>query len=234
MDTEVKNNIDDKIKIDLAYNNYYDIISKKLPYKFVYLDDCLLKKSKILKREAEFLEKKINGSLNTQEKGYRTYQRETIIKADFGIGIGSEMSQVHFAIVINNYDNPKNNVLTVIPLTSKENRFNLYLGTLIIDLLLAKVKNEFKSIKKIKKKNEILNAKELAKLKKLNTLISYYKSNVKGTFACCNLITTISKERIFPPINEYDIIGRARCSNKILNDIDNQIKNNFILTSSEK
>ena len=60
------------------------------------------------------------------------------------------MSQVHFAIVINNYDNPKNNVLTVIPLTSKENRFNLYLGTLIIDLLLAKVENEFKSIKKMK------------------------------------------------------------------------------------
>lgn len=234
MDTEVKNNVDDQIKIDLAYNNYYDIINKKLPYKFDYLDDWLLKKSKILKKEAEFLEEKINDPVNTQNKLYRTYQRGTIVKVDFGVGIGSEMSQVHFAIVINNFDNPKNNVLTVIPLTSKENRFNLYLGTLVIDLLLAKVENEFKPIKKKKEKNEMLNAKELAKLKKLNTLISYYKSNVKGTFACCNLITTISKERIFLPINEYDIIGRARCSDEILSDIDNQIKNNFILTSSEK
>ena len=49
MNTEIKNNIEKNIKIDYAYNNYHDIISKKLPYKFVYLNDWLLKKSKILK-----------------------------------------------------------------------------------------------------------------------------------------------------------------------------------------
>ena len=165
---------------------------------------------------------------------YKTYQRGTIIKADFGIGIGSEMSQVHFAIVINNYDNPKSNVLTVIPLTSKENRFNLNLGTLIIDLLTEKVKKELKPIKEneINKRNN--DATELVKLKKIDTLLSYYKSYIKKTYACCNLITTISKERIFPPINEYDIIGKARCSNEILNDIDKEIKKNFTLTIPQK
>lgn len=229
MNTELKNNIEDKIKIDIAYNNYYDIIGKKLPYKFGYLDDWLLKKSKILKKEAEFLQEKINNPLSTKEKRYKTYQRGTIIKADFGIGIGSEMSQVHFAIVINNYDNPKSNVLTVVPLTSKQNRFNLDLGTLIIDLLMDKVQKEVDTVKEKKEKNEIPDTKDLVKIKKLNTLISYYKSNVKRTFACCNLITTISKERIFPPINEYDIIGKARCSSEILNNLDAHFKNNFTL-----
>lgn len=58
------------------------------------------------------------------------------------------------------------------------------------------------------------------KLSKFRSLTSYYQSNVKGTFACCGLVTTISKERIFLPINEYDIIGRARCSTEIMNKID--------------
>lgn len=92
-----------------------------------------------------------------------------------------------------------------------------------------KVQKEVDTVKEKKKKNEILDAKDLVKIKKLNTLISYYKSNVKRTFACCNLITTISKERIFPPINEYDIIGKARCSSEILNNLDAHFKNNFTL-----
>ena len=94
------------------------------------------------------------------------------------------MSQVHFAIVINNYDNPKSNVLTVIPLTSKQNRFNLNLGTLIIDLLTEKVKKELKPIKEneINKRNN--DATELVKLKKIDTLLSYYKSYIKKTYAC--------------------------------------------------
>ena len=234
MNTEIKNNIEKNIKIDYAYNNYHDIISKKLPYKFVYLNDWLLKKSKILKKEAELLEKKIKNSKIKNDNNYKTYQRGTIIKADFGIGIGSEMSQVHFAIVINNYDNPKSNVLTVIPLTSKQNRFNLNLGTLIIDLLTEKVKKELKPIKENEINKHNNDATELVKLKKIDTLLSYYKSYIKKTYACCNLITTISKERIFPPINEYDIIGKARCSNEILNDIDKEIKKNFTLTIPQK
>lgn len=105
---------------------------------------------------------------------------------------------------------------------------------MIIDLLTEKVKKELKPIKEneINKRNN--DATELVKLKKIDTLLSYYKSYIKKTYTCCNLITTISKERIFPPINEYDIIGKARCSNEILNDIDKEIKKNFTLTIPQK
>ena len=64
-------------------------------------------------------------------------------------------------------------------------------------------------------------------MEKINTLISYYKSNFKKTYACCSLITTISKSKILLPINEYDIIGKARCSDEVMNKIDKEISNKF-------
>lgn len=220
-------NIKEKIRLDKSYNNYHKIIDKKLPYKFSYLDEWLLKKSKLLSKESERILMELEEPENIQKQRFKTYQRGAIVKVDFGVGIGSEMSQIHFGIVLNNYDNPRNNILTVIPLTSKESKFNLYLGTLIIDLLINKIQKELEPIDLKIHNNEELSIEENAKLNKLKTLLSYYKSNVKTTFACCSLITTISKERIFLPINEYDIIGRAKCPKEIMNKIDKEIKNRF-------
>lgn len=181
-----------------------------MPFKFSYLDEWIFKSSKLLLNESIELERKTNTK-------YRVYKRGTIIKVDFGVNLGSEMSQVHFAIVLNKYDNPKNNILTVVPLTSKKSTYNLDLKDLVIGKLVKKVEKEL---------NNTSNLNE-TKLKKLNTLLSYYKSNAKNTYACCSLITTISKSRIFSPINEYDIIGREKCSEKIMNMIDTEILDRF-------
>lgn len=216
-----------KIRLDKSYNNYHKIIDKKLPYKFSYLDEWLLKKSKLLLEESNRLLLELEEPENIQRQRFKTYQRGAIVKVDFGVGIGSEMSQIHFGIVLNNYDNPKNNILTVLPLTSKKSKFNLYLGTLIIDVLVKKVQKELEPINLKTHNCEKLTIEEKTKLNKLETLLSYYKSNVKTTFACCSLITTISKERIFLPINEYDIIGRAKCPKEIMDRIDEEIKNRF-------
>jgi len=125
------------------------------------------------------------------------------------------MSQIHFAIVLNNYDNPKNNILTVIPLTSTPSKFNLNLNNLITDLIIE-IEEEIKLCKDDKVKKT-----------KLHNVLNYYKTNKKNTYACCSLITTISKTRILSPINEYDIIGRKKCSNEVLNLIDDDIKDKF-------
>lgn len=213
----------EKIKINKSFINYNNIVEKDLPYKYSYLDEWLLKKSNLLLKEAEVLENKVPHK-------YRVYKRGTIIKVDFGVGLGSEMSQVHFAIVLNKYDNPKNNVLTVVPLTSKKSKFNLNLGNLIIDKMIEKLKKEIFSIGKEEEletsKIEKINLE--LKLKKLETLLSYYRSSIKNTYACCNLITTVSKTRIFMPINEYDVIGKERCSDEIMDMIDKQVMENFI------
>lgn len=220
---KIEDDIPTKIRLNKAFVNYNKIIEKKLPYKYSYLDEWILKKSKLLLQETNLLDK------SKSKNKYRVYNRGTIIKADFGVSLGSEMSQVHFAIVLNNYDNPKNNILTVIPLTSKASKFNLDLQDLIISKLTSKIKNELLKLGIIEElsKNTFNNYKKEAKVKKLYTLLSYYKSNFKNTYACCSLITTISKTRVFPPINEYDIVGREKCSDEIMNKIDREIIDKF-------
>lgn len=216
----------ENIRLNKAFNNYKKIVDKKLPYKFSYLDEWMLKSSNLLLKET-----------NKEGKTYRTYKRGTIIKADFGVNMGSEMSQVHFAIVLNKVDNPRNNVLTVLPLTSKKGKFNLCLKTLIVNKLVEKLEIEAKYLqdelnkieKEFKKRKishkEITNKQETIKVKidKLLFLINYYEKSLKITYGCTNLITTISKARLLKPINEYDIIGKALCPDEVLDIIDKDI-----------
>lgn len=209
----------EKIRLDKSYVNYQTIIEKDLPYKFSYLDEWLLKQSKLLFKESEKIE-----SLEKNDKlKYKPYKRGTIVKVDFGVGLGSEMSQIHFAIVLNKYDNPKNNILTVIPLTSKKGKFNLNLGKLIISLLMQKLNDDVKELMQLYNNNDTKIIKNELKIKKIHTLLNYYQNNFKISYACPSLITTISKTRILKPINEYDIVGTARCENEIMDIIDNDI-----------
>ncbi len=47
------------------------------------------------------------------------YEQGQIIFVDFGCGIRHEFSYPHYAIVLNTKDRKKNDLLTVVPLTSK-------------------------------------------------------------------------------------------------------------------
>lgn len=161
---------------------------------------------------------------------YKTYKRGTIIRADFGVNIGSEMSQVHFAIVLNNYDNPKNNVLTVIPLTSKPSKYNLDLKNLVINKLIEKIKKELVKIgidEEFDIGSKKLNIEDETKIRKLYTVPTYYKGNKMNTYACSSLITTISKSRILKPINEYDFVGKEKCPKEVMDKIDKELIEKF-------
>lgn len=46
----------ERIRLDKSYINYHDTIDKNLPYKFAYLDEWLLKNSKLLLSEANKFE----------------------------------------------------------------------------------------------------------------------------------------------------------------------------------
>ena len=82
-----------------------------------------------------------------------------------------------------------------------------------------KIKNKDINIEKIIVEKENIDFQ----IEKLDFLIKYYENNLKVTYGCTNLITTISKFRLISPINEYDIVGKARCSDEVLNIIDNDI-----------
>ena len=109
-------------KINQSCANYKEAYTTQYP-KFSKLGNWLEKESVIFKNEAN---KKINNKPN--------FKRGEIIKVDFGVNMGSELSNTHFAIVLNSDDNTFVDNITVLPLTSKAGYKRLYLGNLLENL----------------------------------------------------------------------------------------------------
>lgn len=100
-------------KFDLANKNFKKVYrergKKKYGIKYRYLHNWNLQKSRYLLNE--------DYCFNGNKK---VYKRGAIVNVDFGVNIGTELSGNHFAIILNKKDTPKNDKLTVIPLTSHE------------------------------------------------------------------------------------------------------------------
>ncbi len=86
-----------------------------------------------MKNYATQLERDVKGI----RRRNRVFPRGTLVYADFGINYGSEFSSYHYAITLSNYDNRKENTITVVPLTSKEGLRNLKLNSSISRALAA-------------------------------------------------------------------------------------------------
>lgn len=77
------------------------------------------------------------------------YEQGQIIFVDFGCGIRHEFSYPHYAIVLNTKDRKKNDLLTVVPLTSKKEKHNTLkeweheISYPIKNLLIDKVLSDF-------------------------------------------------------------------------------------------
>ena len=112
---------DNKIeKIDNSCVNYKYVYGTRHS-KFIKLGNWLEKESAIFKHEAD-------GSINNKPN----FKRGEIIKVDFGINVGSELSNTHFAIVLNNDDNNSVDNITVLPLTSKNGYRRVPLGKILL------------------------------------------------------------------------------------------------------
>ena len=116
MDNDINKQIE---KIDESNRNFKYVYNSK-NNKFVWLGNWLEKESSLFKNEVK---NKVGNKPN--------FKRGEIIKVDFGINIGSELSNVHFAIVLNSDDNNNVDNITVLPLTSKPGYRRLYLGDLL-------------------------------------------------------------------------------------------------------
>lgn len=86
-----------------------------------------------------------------------TFKRGNIIKANLGFNIGHELGGLHYYIVLDKFDNPKNGTLNVIPLTSKKDKkypkSTIDLGNEIFDILndlyskeIEKLSNKYQNI----------------------------------------------------------------------------------------
>ena len=118
MNTETKEKSQIK-KIENSCINYKEAHNTK-HIKFLKLGNWLEKESSIFKNESY---NKLSNKPN--------FKRGEIIKVDFGINIGSELSNTHFAIVLNSDDNNNVDNITVLPLTSKKSYKRIYLGNVL-------------------------------------------------------------------------------------------------------
>ena len=116
IDTKEKDQIE---KIESSCANYKSAYNSKQS-KFMKLGNWLEKESIIFKNEAF-----------KQKYNKPNFKRGEIIKADFGINMGSELSNTHFAIVLNSDDNNSVDNITVLPLTSKKGYKRLYVGNIL-------------------------------------------------------------------------------------------------------
>ncbi len=108
-------------KINYSSKNY-KYVYKSGTNKFKKIGNWLEKESNIFKKETE----------NTEYK-MPSFKRRDIIKVDFGINVGSELSNTHFAIVLNSDDNNSADNVTVIPLSSKPGYKRIDVGNILKD-----------------------------------------------------------------------------------------------------
>lgn len=156
-----------------------------------------------------------------------SFKRGNIIKANLGFNIGHELGGLHYCIVLDKFDNPKNGTLNVIPLTSKKNKkyplSSIDLGNEIYDTLnniytkeIEKLSNKYDDIWSLPAENVKQFTYDFEYIKKMKREISKMKI---GSIALINQITTISKQRIF----DDDVLKKVRLSNKSLDLLDMQI-----------
>lgn len=75
------------------------------------------------------------------------FHRGDIIKVNLGFNIGSELGGLHYCVVLNKKDNPKNGVLNIVPLTSKKENKKypkscVYLGNELYNILNQNIEKE--------------------------------------------------------------------------------------------
>lgn len=94
----------------------YIAVSKSSHPKFKFVPRWMDKESSIFMKE---IQEKNTGFRST----FKKYARGEIIYLDFGTNIGSEFSFNHFGVVLNKDDSPHKELLTVVPLSSKNKKF---------------------------------------------------------------------------------------------------------------
>lgn len=180
---------------------------------------------------------------------YVRYKRGAVIKAHLGYRIGSEQGGLHYAIVIENDNSIYNPTLTIIPLTSVKDGFELsklhhsqvYLGDEIYSTINTHLNNEISSAQerldelKVKLDEEDTPKEDLrAELTSIYEQIKYCQKlraevdKMKiGSIALVGQITTISKIRIYDPKYPSDALSKIRVSNATLDLLDKKINELF-------
>ena len=202
-----------------------------------HIENNNLKKANLLSYWFEDFTKYNLDEENFNPKFLKKYKRGSIIKANLGFNVGNEEGGLHYCIVLDKRNALSSGTLTVIPLTSiKENKkYNsstinlgneIYLNLKkICDNMSKKLSQEYEDIWRLPaEKVEQFNI-HFKYIKKVEKEIEKMK---KGSVALVSQITTISKQRIYDPKTNTDILSNLRVSDNTLDLIDFKIKKLFL------
>lgn len=197
-------------RIDKAAKRFKEITkpdSYHYQQKFKYLPNWLDSTSYYYQKEAN----------KRLPQKYYYYKRGTIIRVNFGTNLGSEFSNIHFAIVLDKKDSPNKKTLTVLPLTSKQKSDRFSLGGEIFNqtiiLLIQQMQQVKKKLDKLRDEDSP-DFKEIGKdISDLHRVVDLYSRYNKNSFVRLSDITTISKLRI-ERLNRFDPSGKIRLSNQ--------------------
>lgn len=180
---------------------------------------------------------------NLSEKSFepkllKKYKRGSIIKANLGFNVGNEEGGLHYCIVLDKNNAISSGTLTVVPLTSvKENKkYNelvtvnlgneIYLNLTKICANMAKdLSQKYEDIWKLPSEKVEQFNNDFKYIKKVEKEISKMK---KGSVALVSQITTISKQRIYDPKTNSDVLAKLKVSGNTLDLIDEKIKELFL------
>lgn len=218
----------------------FTFVSRSKAKKFKYVPDWVLSEASYFERE-----------LTEPKRNHKVYKRGALVFVDFGVNVGNELSGHHFAVVLNKTDSPRNGVLTVVPVSSKSNKFSIRLDGFIseksktfLDETLAQKQKEFYQYREeelekyggnYKTEQELMKYertkwKYLADMQDIQDVAKAYEKYNKVSYAKCLDLKTISKHRIME-INKFDPVGKIRVSEDTLSKIDKIIVDNFIHNS---
>jgi hypothetical protein len=195
-----------------AYVNFDNIMANNAEYKYSKIGHWLLIKSQKMQYEINF--KKYNYT-------HRIYPRGTIVRVDFGAGLGSELCGIHFAITLTKNDNIVNDMITVVPLTSTPNSVITPI-TKIEDM----VKKYLKSLRSILNKIDVdeMKGQKIDKdyKREIIFLISEYTKYLHDSYICLNQITAVSKFKMTLKISKNDSFLKRNeiCNKKVIEEID--------------
>ena len=186
----------------------------------------------------------------------KEYSRGDIIKVNLGFNVGNEEGGLHYCVVLDKKNVKTHSTLTVVPLTSikpnsKISKGSVLLGNDIYINITQKAKKILDSIDKYKETafnvqdklsnyrcrgiiEDISDYEEKAfikfneNLKVIEKIIAEAKRMKVGSIALVNQITTISKQRIYDPKKDLDILSGIRLSDEQMHLIDEKIKKLYV------
>lgn len=190
-------------------------------------------------------------------KTYRRYQRGSIVKVHLGYRIGSEEGGLHYGIVLDKRDTTKNNVITIVPMTSVKPTTDLehlhvkdvYLGTEVTDTIINKIEHDAKTalvsllvaqeeMYELQCRHELTEDDAKRLREKINHAIE--KNRIageqvqqaakmkRGGIALCNQIVTVSKLRIYDPCSSRDMLYGVKLHEETMAKIDAKIKEFYL------